>query len=770
LLQELLDESECFIIEDFDALSPFFFYFFVWMIKEALPLKATIYGLINAQAKDLILGNEEKQNFFSLLQRQGAFIPFEIDFSDSAEITKPSVSLKIGTRVQGWSRAFLAYEDLLQWSAQVTTKNFHPFFAVNVVAGYLKTGRWNECQDMIKEFEKNNVDLSAHRWVLLCILALASHNSGDNNLAFDHLESGRKALSKSLSKDELGFLMVLSSFLEEKLWESKSMWKKLENYHQTLEERCPSHFTLVAKTSLAYYMAVKINISLEKAIDYAKKSMGLAHNIGNTYSIARLYHMLGFLNKTISSEKAKENFENGIQLRIQLGHRLGLVKDYNGVGYFYFSTGDFGKSLLYFQKALESLEGEKNYIEIGMTLFNIGQTYFHSGNFSAALEIFQRILDILENQAIKTMPFHSALKLNALCCITAYYQNWRTTATEYWQKLQSFTLDPAALPFFYFAKAIFSKMEGNYGLAIQSLEEGIKETNLRDLQHLKFNMELEMYLCYGHLQQTHNQKVIIEEIEKQLSIHGSFETEKLYQHIRYGGKVENFVSERQFNNDIRNLSINISNIAKKQATMHNLNRREKRLKFLKHFTQEVSSRFSKNQILKKGATMIQEEFGFDIFILSEDEAAKIWFRGEKHHKLPEGYAYSQFWSGRTKPQAKTWINGSVRTAIFPFEAQENNRLWFYVQSKSGKKGFHSEDIEILFLAAEHWNTVLDLRNTKDHNRILVKTDYLTGINARGEILRLAEKERKRCIRYSKSRSRRFFFSTGVGHRFFPTVQ
>jgi hypothetical protein len=79
--------------------------------------------------------------------------------------------------------------------------------------GYLKTGRWNECQDMIKEFEKNNVDLSAHRWVLLCILALASHNSGDNNLAFDHLESGRKALSKSLSKDELGFLMVLSSFL-----------------------------------------------------------------------------------------------------------------------------------------------------------------------------------------------------------------------------------------------------------------------------------------------------------------------------------------------------------------------------------------------------------------------------------------------------------------------------------------------------------------------------------------------------------------------------
>jgi hypothetical protein len=43
---------------------PFFFYFFVWMIKEALPLKATIYGLINAQAKDLILGNEEKQNSF----------------------------------------------------------------------------------------------------------------------------------------------------------------------------------------------------------------------------------------------------------------------------------------------------------------------------------------------------------------------------------------------------------------------------------------------------------------------------------------------------------------------------------------------------------------------------------------------------------------------------------------------------------------------------------------------------------------------------------
>jgi hypothetical protein len=61
-------------------------------------------------------------------------------------------------------------------------------------------------------------------------------------------------------------------------------------------------------------MAVKINISLEKAIDYAKKSMGLAHNIGNTYSIARLYHMLGFLNKTISSEKAKENFENGISV------------------------------------------------------------------------------------------------------------------------------------------------------------------------------------------------------------------------------------------------------------------------------------------------------------------------------------------------------------------------------------------------------------------------------------------------------------------------
>jgi diguanylate cyclase (GGDEF)-like protein len=383
------------------------------------------------------------------------------------------------------------------------------------------------------------------------------------------------------------------------------------------------------------------------------------------------------------------------------------------------------------------------------------------------LEIFQRILGhppnpIHQNYALSTQP----LKLNALCCITAFYQNWRSTAAEYWQKLQSFILDPAALPFFYFAKAIFSKMEGNYGLAIQSLEEGIKEATMRDLPHLKFNMELEMYICYGHLHQTHNQKVVIEQIESQLPIHGSFETEKLYQHIRYGGKVENFVSQRRFNSDIRNLSINISNIAKRQATLFNLDRQEKRLKFLSHFVKEISSQYTKSQILKKGAGLIQEEFGFETFILMEDAAEKTWFKGERHHELPEEYAYRQFWSGRTKPQAKSWVSGAIRSAIFPFEAEENNQLWFYAHSTMGNKGFYSEDIDILFLAAEHWNTVLDLRNAKDHNRILVKTDYLTGINARGEILRLAEKERKRCIRYSKSRSRRFFSLLALDIDFF----
>ena len=132
-----------------------------------------------------------------------------------------------------------------------------------------------------------------------------------------------------------------------------------------------------------------------KAIEYLKKDLKIAIEIGNRHGEATAYGNLGATYDSLGDyPKAIEYLEKHLKIAIEIGDLRGEGTAYGNLGATYNSLGDYRKAIEYLEKHLKiaieigDLRGE------GAAYGNLGATYNSLGDYPKAIEYLEKHLKI----------------------------------------------------------------------------------------------------------------------------------------------------------------------------------------------------------------------------------------------------------------------------------------------------------------------------------------------------------------------------------------
>ncbi len=215
----------------------------------------------------------------------------------------------------------------------------------------------------------------------------------------------------------------------------------------------------------------------EKALQRVQEGIALAREIGNQYRLAIGYQTLGILyqNQEHSSE-ALDAYQTSLKYRKQLNMSLPYAQALNGLGYFYYSLGDYQSSYKVLKESLDILQKTDNYSEIAATLYNLGTLYFYAHHWEAAIYFLNSALTIMDNLKIDNLPYNHRIDILSVLGL-AYLKNGQ---------------DPRALEIEWQARRIYLQLKTEFRYEHFELLLNIRESieNRKDQARQRFEIQL----------------------------------------------------------------------------------------------------------------------------------------------------------------------------------------------------------------------------------------------------------------------------------------
>jgi tetratricopeptide (TPR) repeat protein len=249
-------------------------------------------------------------------------------------------------------------------------------------------------------------------WKKILVLALCYYQKNDIKSAQKSYQQSEHLYQESSHgpEDQLYF-QALRMTIFEREWEEPAKRPDCYTVIEFAAQYTEVPFYSILTSRMSYYRAIMQDFSPEEALMRAEENAQKLQEQESLFLLAKLSHIRGYLCQNLDPVKSLGYFEEGINLRKKVGSRDGLIKAYNGVGYYCFTLGDHGRALDYYGEALALLEKTEDFIEICLTLFNIALTYFLGGDFTGALGLFVAITNVLDYLDIPALPWHSREKL-----------------------------------------------------------------------------------------------------------------------------------------------------------------------------------------------------------------------------------------------------------------------------------------------------------------------------------------------------------------------
>lgn len=586
-------------------------------------------------------------------------------------------------------------------------------------------------------------------WETLLLIALAHHRKNDRPQAEKYFQRAQRLEPRHPEQRVAEFSQALNLMIHESRWENPDVREEMFQEFRSLKENPDSPYTGMVYSTLSYYRALMARDGLEAAQKEALVQLEVFRNQGSLFQESKLLHMLGYLHQTTDPKKAVDYFDRGIQLRKKLGSVDGLIKAYNGVGYFCFSQGDHQKSLDYFQGALELLENTEDFIEISLTLFNVSLTYFMGGSFSAALEILQRILEVMDNLKIRSLPWHSRQKLYCLAGTASLYLGWKSLALDYWEKGRLGDQAQEALPAQNLLKARILDLTEEPHNPEKDLEEALVWSRQHYQGVFAGHIQLERIII---ARRAGNAALVRERITEAESMIPSLPLDGqrlLFDHIKAGGSFEDFVPRRTLDPRLRSLSLNIVIQAKREASSFALTRSLGEMSFLKSFQEKVHRDRKEEENLKAAWDLFKKEFPLEgLAVLEGEKEQKVLYSRPQKLGREIGMTWSDLWPEGSRSGLRHWYSTKALTVAYPFKAASGKKTWCQLQLTPDRIS-PEEDLGALQLALAHLDTTLGLCRAQEELNRRITVDHLTGALTRAEFMRLAELERRRCLRYGK---------------------
>lgn len=181
------------------------------------------------------------------------------------------------------------------------------------------------------------------------------------------------------------------------------------------------------KNMLSYFLTHTYNgISYaspdDEKITYYNQGHHLATELDNQNCIisahlktALVYAVRGYYNISIQFYKKVE------ELLIQMKDYFRLAQTYNGIGYYYLTSGDYENASIYYDKALKNLKYSWNFDEICITLINLGLNSLLACNYENAENCFDIFLSIVSELKIDRLRLSTLSRIYGIIGLNNYY-------------------------------------------------------------------------------------------------------------------------------------------------------------------------------------------------------------------------------------------------------------------------------------------------------------------------------------------------------------
>ena len=511
---------------------------------------------------------------------------------------------------------------------------------------------------------------------------------------------------------------------------------------------------------------------------YYKEVLKIAQKYNNQYRLAAAYQLKAVIyGGKGEQEQVLKYYKKSEAIKEKLGIKRELSYIYNGLGHHYFTCENYKQSYDYHNQALECLREVKDYHEIAITCLNQALNLFFARQHQLSIFYLTELLEILRVLQLEILMYQSQGKLYSLLGINYLKIGNFAKAEECMIKLKFEGINKSSgdilEPFFVeLFTALYYKAKGDYSQSRSSFSKALVLLN-------NINYDIEyiyplFYYEYGLMYKKCNQKNRAEEmfkvgLEDCEKLNYNFYKKLILQQLGIETKLEEFDFE-EFNFDFDW----IAESAELEETLNKFHNQMSRVKFLNRVQNLLVEIESKEELINKIMKLIEYNFlsEHSNLFLKEDGKWENYYSSNKRllkkMKIEElidkmiATGEEKLVDGRKDSCKIKELVGEFNTLIFvPLKQNDDIIASLICCTESGDLELTVDDLQILSILGQQLANALE-RIEKDaelkqayeelqgsYQKVLKlsKTDFLTGLYNRFELIKKLNQERSRIERY-----------------------
>ncbi|MBM7557443.1 diguanylate cyclase [Halanaerobacter jeridensis] len=642
-------------------------------------------------------------------------------------------------------------------------------------------------------------------------LATAYRKSAVVHFKKYNLETAEDLIDKSLklaqndgTEQQLFLIYFLICLIQERKKEySPKQWQELYNKTVSLGKKLELYNTLACFYThfhYIYYIEVveqnnqEAMKNLQELVDenknakdnnnrlmedtYYKEVLRIAQDYDNQYRLAAAYQLKAVIyGGKGDKEQVLKYYKKSEKIKEELDIKRELAYIYNGLGHHYFTCENYEQAYDYHNQALQCLREVKDYHEIAVTCLNQGLNLYFAGEHQLSIIYLTELLEILRVLQLEILMYQSQGKLYSLLGINYLKIGNFAKAEECMLKLKFEGVDKSSgdilEPFFVeLFTALYYKSRGDYQLAKKYFSKALVLLNNinYDVEYIYPHFYYEYGLMYKKIDQPKRaEKVLKLGLEYCEKLDYNFYKKLILQQLGIEKEIDEFYFEEvKFDFDW------IAESAELEETLNKFHNQMSRVKFLNRVQDMLVKIEEKEELINKIMKLIEYNFlaEYSNLFLKEDGEWENYFASEQ--KFVQKIEVEKLIAKMTAAGEEKLVDGrkdnceikdlvgDFNTLIFiPLKIKDEIIACLFCFTVSGDLELTVDDLQILSILGQQLANALEkiakdvelkeayeeLQDSYSKVLKLSKTDFLTGLYNRFELIKKLNQEKSRIERY-----------------------
>jgi len=372
---------------------------------------------------------------YSLLLKWSRFFP-EYDFA-KLSIQASQLFRKYSAAAKDTALKRPYYLEALYQSLAVDLQTTFPEF-LNVFEDSISKYNLEECNVLVRMASEPQIGLNEEQKLWLeYLMARITLASGKSVAAREQLES---LLSREEFIQDQKLLALIDRDLGLAIKNSSREWSYALEYFQRSLKRFQTLEDWLGYGSVSLALSILYrelgNASWDRSFHYGEQAVAAFEKINSVYGVAKSQIELGLLNWLVGkSDQALELYNKALVTLEGLGNRVEVARVYAFLGRLYRQNGNWAEGEQVLQKSVEILEAEKNLAELAWSLNALGNLLRDEGKPSEAESVFERSI-VLHDQLGQV--YEKGVTLKNLIDIYGAKKDWEHAAMAIEESLSIF--------------------------------------------------------------------------------------------------------------------------------------------------------------------------------------------------------------------------------------------------------------------------------------------------------------------------------------------